>query len=615
VRFLADGPSIPDELLVARDEGRVLFFCGAGVSRAKANLPGFLRLAERVLEELRALPESPPRKLVEVASRLEQIAGVGGILAADRIFGLLERDFALADIDRAVGRALRPPPGVNLAAHRTVLDLCRSTNGDVHLVTTNFDLLFEAAAPKLRRWTPNDLPDLRRSERIHGIVHLHGMFDDDYVKPVGGNLVLSSAEFGRAYLSEGWATRFIRSAIERYLVVFIGYTADDPPVQYLLEALNRAAAHPPRGLYAFQAGREDEARALWMHKGVTAIPYVRGNDHTGLWGTLAAWSERARDPDRWRTRLTRRARRGPEAMPPHERGQVVHLAATTSGARHLAKTKTPIPASWLCVFDPACRYETPGVISVTDALARAAPNVDPFISYGLDSDPVPPRLKENEVHKRREVPMGVIDALAPLPLDGLTENAAGFRGERSNVVAPLTPRLSLLAVWFGRVCGQPAALWWASGQSSLHPIVMRTVQFNVDARENKLPPMARKAWRYLFEACDGPGRPALMEAYTLNERLGREGWTSLDARNLAGLLRPRLTVGRPYGVMPPNRKTSLKLRDLIRLDVEYPTEEIPVEIRDDGLPTVLPLLRRNLEDASSLEAEVNPFSLENIPPL
>jgi hypothetical protein len=29
VRFVADGPSIPDELLVARDEGRVVFFCGA----------------------------------------------------------------------------------------------------------------------------------------------------------------------------------------------------------------------------------------------------------------------------------------------------------------------------------------------------------------------------------------------------------------------------------------------------------------------------------------------------------------------------------------------------------------------------------------------------------
>jgi len=102
----------------------VLFFFGAGVSRAQAGLPGFLGLAERVLKELRALPDSPAGKLVDLAARLqeERIEGVGGILAADRIFGLLERDFAIADIEHAVGRALRPQPGANLDAHRTLVE-------------------------------------------------------------------------------------------------------------------------------------------------------------------------------------------------------------------------------------------------------------------------------------------------------------------------------------------------------------------------------------------------------------------------------------------------------------------------------------------------------------
>lgn len=47
MRFLADGPDMPDELLTARDEGRVVFFCGAGVSRARAGLPNFYELADR----------------------------------------------------------------------------------------------------------------------------------------------------------------------------------------------------------------------------------------------------------------------------------------------------------------------------------------------------------------------------------------------------------------------------------------------------------------------------------------------------------------------------------------------------------------------------------------
>ena len=89
--------AIPDEVLVARDAGQVLFFCGAGVSTAKARLPGFLGLADKVLNQLRALPDSPARQLMKVVGELQKhkISGVGGIVAADRIFGLLEREFAL----------------------------------------------------------------------------------------------------------------------------------------------------------------------------------------------------------------------------------------------------------------------------------------------------------------------------------------------------------------------------------------------------------------------------------------------------------------------------------------------------------------------------------------
>jgi SIR2-like protein len=264
--------------------------------------------------------------------QVNKIAGVGGIVAADRTFGLLERDFAPADIDRAVGAVLKPTPGVDSGAHRILLDLSRTANGKVQLVTTNFDLLFEKAAPHLQMWTPDDLPDLQRGP-FDGIVHLHGMLDAEYEKSVGGNLVLSSAEFGRAYLSEGWATRFIRDATEKYSVVFVGYTTDDPPVQYLLEALNRDRGHKRQPMDAFQSGLHSEAAALWAHKGVTAIPYDDQSSHALLWQTLAAWAERARDPEAWRTSVLRRTRKGPEALAPHERGQVMHLAMTPDGVK------------------------------------------------------------------------------------------------------------------------------------------------------------------------------------------------------------------------------------------------------------------------------------------
>ena len=50
MRFIESGPNIPDELLFARDNGDVLFFCGAGVSQQKAKLPSFQGLVDRLLQ-------------------------------------------------------------------------------------------------------------------------------------------------------------------------------------------------------------------------------------------------------------------------------------------------------------------------------------------------------------------------------------------------------------------------------------------------------------------------------------------------------------------------------------------------------------------------------------
>lgn len=38
--FIVNGPDIPESLLEAHEEGRIVFFCGAGISYP-AGLPGF----------------------------------------------------------------------------------------------------------------------------------------------------------------------------------------------------------------------------------------------------------------------------------------------------------------------------------------------------------------------------------------------------------------------------------------------------------------------------------------------------------------------------------------------------------------------------------------------
>ncbi|EIV1775583.1 hypothetical protein MOU97_001675, partial [Vibrio vulnificus] len=158
MRFLENGPSIPDELLLARDQGRVVFFCGAGVSRAKAGFDDFFGLASSVTSDLGVETSSPALKLIDVAKEITASSGVEGVVSADRIFGLLEREFLTRDIYKSVAKALTPDREVDLSAHQTMLKLATTTDGVVRLVTTNFDRLFDLCKPDIHTFIPPRLP-------------------------------------------------------------------------------------------------------------------------------------------------------------------------------------------------------------------------------------------------------------------------------------------------------------------------------------------------------------------------------------------------------------------------------------------------------------------------
>lgn len=50
MQFVPHGPDIPDALLQAQDEGRVVFFCGVGIFYF-AGLPGFKGLGEQIYQQ------------------------------------------------------------------------------------------------------------------------------------------------------------------------------------------------------------------------------------------------------------------------------------------------------------------------------------------------------------------------------------------------------------------------------------------------------------------------------------------------------------------------------------------------------------------------------------
>ena len=340
MRFFPDGPVLPSHLLTQRNEGNVIFFCGAGISR-RAGLPDFGGLTRKVVAKLGA------EKARDAMKRGD---------SSDRIFSLLVREFGQSEVDREIFSALKAARKPDLSCHQMILDLSRGTDGRPHLVTTNFDLLFEAIEKRIPRVVPPALPDLSLQPSIDGVVYLHGRLRKPEVGVASG-YVISSADFGRPYLSEGWATRFVKALRERYTIVLLGYRAEDPPMRYLLEGLNAAdGVSYDSPIYAFTQGDEGDAEEEWQERGVTPICYPKSEGHAGLWNTLSAWAEAIRNPEGWNDTVIGIAQKRPVDLAPHERGQVVELVSSKQGAKLFADAKPAPSAEWMCVFDANVRY-------------------------------------------------------------------------------------------------------------------------------------------------------------------------------------------------------------------------------------------------------------------
>ena len=95
--------------------------------------------------------------------------------------------------------------------HRDLLRLYQKDDEPVRVVTTNFDLLFEEAAQDIVGTVPEVFraPALPLGQDFNGIVHIHG----DLEHPQG--MVLTNKDFGRAYLTKGWATPFLVEMFRR----------------------------------------------------------------------------------------------------------------------------------------------------------------------------------------------------------------------------------------------------------------------------------------------------------------------------------------------------------------------------------------------------------------
>ncbi|MBD9382808.1 SIR2 family protein [Achromobacter sp. ACM02] len=298
MQFISNGPDIPDALLQAHEEGRVVFFCGAGISYP-AGLPGFKGLVEKIYELNGTKPSD---------SDIEQEAFAIGQF--DATLDLLERRLPgqRIAVRSKLAQALKPNIRRKGATdtHAALLRLARSREGALRLVTTNFDRVFHVAAKRtgqtFQAYAAPMLP-IPKNSRWNGLVYLHGMLPERAEDTTLNRLVVTSGDFGLAYLTERWAARFVSELFRNYVVCFVGYSINDPVLRYMMDAL---AADRMLGEVTPQAwalgdcapGNEQRKTIEWEAKGVTPILYevpTGSRDHSALHLTLRSWAETYRD--------------------------------------------------------------------------------------------------------------------------------------------------------------------------------------------------------------------------------------------------------------------------------------------------------------------------------
>ena len=304
--LVSNGPRIPVSVMNEADSGDVVFFCGAGVSMDRnSRLPSFAELVEHIYTKNGMVPDA----VEEAALDCDEPDENRRRPFFDKALGLLERPNRLGPraLRRTVIERLSTQPSGELSVHKALIELGRTEHG-VRLITTNFDNRFDEAVqdiPLVVDAAPK-LPVPKRHS-WSSLVHLHGRIVDG---DDGSNLVLTAADFGRAYLTERWAARFVAELFREFTVLFVGYSVSDPVMAYLVDAL---AAERDKGAriakaYAFadHDGSSEgivRARNGWRAKNVEPILYERSDGHRLLAETLIEWARVRDDPFETRSNI------------------------------------------------------------------------------------------------------------------------------------------------------------------------------------------------------------------------------------------------------------------------------------------------------------------------
>jgi len=248
---------LPEALVSAHRSRRLVIFAGAGISMgAPSNLPDFSRLADLISGGTLSRTSDEP---------------------LDLFLGKLQSKNV--DVQARARTFIGDPASTVSPIHSALADLFSSSDA-VRLVTTNFDNHLSTAVRQ--RHPGTDIfyaPALPLGRDFSGLVYLHGSVTRR--EP----LILSDGDFGQAYLSDGWATRFLMEMFIHHTVLFVGYSHQDVVMRYLA----RSFVGGTERFALTTAGRE----TFWAHLGITPVHFPEravGDRYGALRDAVTAWA-------------------------------------------------------------------------------------------------------------------------------------------------------------------------------------------------------------------------------------------------------------------------------------------------------------------------------------
>lgn len=607
MQFVTNGPDIPDSLLFAHEENRVVFFCGAGISY-KVGLKDFKWLVDEIYRLC-----GTPRKEIEDRAYLKCQYDTTLNLLEDRLPG----QRAGLEMRSALASALKPNLRRKGATdtHAALLKLARNRKGTLRLVTTNFDRTFENVARRAKyQYSSYAAPMLPipKNSQWNGVVYLHGLLPNlKEDRKALDRLVVTSGDFGLAYLTERWAARFVSELFRNYVVCFVGYSIDDPVLRYMMDALaaDRLRGEVTQRAYAFGAcepGGEESALDDWTSKGVTPILYDSSDNHTLLHNTLKVWAEDYQNGVRGKERVV-----------------VEHAIANPTGSTKqddfvgrmlwALADKSGLPAQRFADFDPV-----PPLTWLVETFSE-----NRFQQSDLARFRVPPlteiddKLRFSLVHRPAPYDLSPWMSLAPRGAADSQWDKVMFQLARWLVRHLNDPKL---IIWLAQRGGRLTDRWrwliedklktFAELKQNGNTTDLEKIQTNAPMAIPS--PMMQTLWRLMLSGrVKSPWRE--LDLYAWKVRFKRDGLTATLRLELRELLAPKVKLKELFrwSVDDESAEEITSIKQLVDWELVLASDHVQSSLRDlsdecwrTALPALLDDLQQLLRDALDLLHEL-----------